>query len=124
VAKCINRNDIPGDIDQCWLWLNNHLPGMKSIHIVGVVAICWSIWKARNKMCLENILIKSPNEILCHAYALMTYWAGLSKKELKDLLQDGAKLLMKAACAKLGSGRDEYAEDEDKERDRQQEDGA
>jgi hypothetical protein len=50
--------------------------------------------------------------------------AGLSKKELKDLLQDGAKLLMKAACAKLGSGRDDCDEDDDEEGEWQQEDGA
>jgi hypothetical protein len=51
----------------------------------------------------------------------MTHWAGLSKKELQDLVQEGAKLLMKAACAKLGNGDEDRDEDDDEERDRQHE---
>jgi hypothetical protein len=34
-------------------------------------------------MCFENILNKSPNEIICHASALMISWTGLSKRELQ-----------------------------------------
>jgi hypothetical protein len=120
VAKSINRKDIPSDIDHCWLWLKNIYRGW-TLYITGVSAICRAIWKARNKMCFENALIKSPNEILCHACALMTHWAGISKKELQDLLQEGAKLLMKAACVKLGNGDDNCDEDDDEERERQRE---
>ncbi|ONM51760.1 E3 ubiquitin protein ligase DRIP2 [Zea mays] len=47
--------------------------------------------------------------------------ARLSKKELQDLVQEGAKLLMKAACAKLGNGDEDRDEDDDEERDRQHE---
>lgn len=46
-------------------------------------------------------MIKSPYEILCNPCALIKMWAGLSKKELCDLLQEGAKLLMKVVSSKL-----------------------
>lgn len=43
------------------------------------------------------MLVNSPNEIVCHAGSLVSSWAGLiSKKELQDLLQEGAKMLVRA----------------------------
>jgi hypothetical protein len=63
---------------QCWVRLLNLAPEIEKIHLVGVAAICWAIWKARNKACFKEILIKSPRDIICHACALMSYWAGLS----------------------------------------------
>jgi hypothetical protein len=56
------------------------------MHVVLISAICWANWKAINKICFDKILIKSPNEIICHIGALISSWAGLSKKELQDLL--------------------------------------
>ena len=50
-------------------------------------------------MCFDEILIKSPNEIICHIGALISSWAGLSKKELQDLLQEGAGLLVGATSS-------------------------
>jgi hypothetical protein len=44
----------------------------KATHIVLIVAIYWAIWKAINKMCFEKILIKCPNEIICHACTLIS----------------------------------------------------
>lgn len=54
VAKCLNTKFIPCNIDQCWLWLSKNLPGDREIYIVGVVAICWVMWKARNKVCFKK----------------------------------------------------------------------
>jgi hypothetical protein len=55
-------------------------------------------------MCFEKILIKSPNEIICHVCALISSWTGLNKQDLQDLLQ-GAKLLVRAVSGRqiLGS---------------------
>lgn len=44
----------------CWFWLSENLPNTKEIYVVGVSAIYWALWKARNNKCFENILIKSP----------------------------------------------------------------
>jgi hypothetical protein len=70
-AKCLNTNYIRGNIDQCFVWLHCHLKIDKITHVVLIYAICWATWKARNKMCFDEILVKSPNEIICHIGALI-----------------------------------------------------
>ena len=50
--------------------------------------------KRETKCDFDNVLINSPLEIICYASALMNYYACLSKKELQDLTQDVAKLLV------------------------------
>lgn len=49
------------------------------------------------------MLVKSPNEIISHAGLLIFSWAGLGKKELQDLLQEGAKLLVRATNTRGGN---------------------
>jgi hypothetical protein len=44
---------------RCWFWLSENLPNAKEIYVVGVLAIYWALWKARNNKCFENSLIKS-----------------------------------------------------------------
>jgi hypothetical protein len=75
---------------------------IEDIHVIGVAVICWAIWKAPNNTCFENVLIRSRRDIVCHSCALLTYLAGLSKREFQDLIQEGAKLLVRAASVKLG----------------------
>jgi hypothetical protein len=66
-------------------------------------------------MCFENVLIKSSSEIMCYGSALMFCWAGLSKKERYDLIQEGAKLLVRAASIKLDAPADDQVDEEDDE---------
>ena len=73
------------------------LPDGQSVHHFGFAAICWAVWKNRNKAVFERVLIKHPSEILIHACALMTYWAGLYNKEFQGKLLEGVKTLL--ACA-------------------------
>ena len=91
VAQCFGANDIPVNIDQCWLclnkWLPQWLPQQREVHVWGVAAICWAMWKARNKACFDKKLIKKPVEIVCHAGALMKFeqaflqrWTGGSRR--------------------------------------------
>jgi len=39
-------------------WLNRNLL------IVGVAAICWSLWKTRNQACFQNKIISDPNAVI------------------------------------------------------------
>lgn len=50
---------------------------------MGIAAIYWAIWKSRNKACFNGKLLKNPSEIICHASALMRFWAGLQRDEDK-----------------------------------------
>lgn len=67
----------------------------KKIHALGIAAICWAIWKARNRACFEGDLIKNPVEILCHACAFTRFWAGLYAKDDKEILIKSVNAMLK-----------------------------
>ena len=71
----------------------------------GLAAICWAIWKARNKACFEKKLIKHPAETMCHACALMSYWAGLYGAEFQARMAERIGMLLSTACRILISQR-------------------
>ena len=55
-----------------------HSPGRgSSLLLWPCSAICWEIWKCRNRACFDKKVIKNPAEIVVHVCALMSYWAGL-----------------------------------------------
>ena len=87
VARCIGAADIPGNLNQCWSWLEKWLPLDKKFHVCGTAAICWAIWKARNNACFNNKIIKNPLEIICHVGALMKFWAGLYAEVDKEAMK-------------------------------------
>jgi hypothetical protein len=77
VAKCFNSDYVPNNLEQCWMWLNCNLYDAKEIGIIGAVAICWALWKARNKACFENTVINSPVEFflscMCVNYDMIRF---------------------------------------------------
>jgi hypothetical protein len=54
---------------------------------------------------------KSPNEIIYRACALISVWAGIMKKELQDLLQEEAKLLVWAVSGRQIVGPDDEVDE-------------
>lgn len=66
-------------------------------HPLGVAAICWAIWKSRNKAVFENKAVKSPLEIICYACALMIFWSGLFAEDEKEQLIEGANTMLRVA---------------------------
>jgi len=85
------------NLQQCWRWCEIWLPFGKKFHPWGIGAICWAIWKCRNKASFEKKLITSSVEIICHACALMIYWAGLYSEMDQEQLVEGANLMLKVA---------------------------
>jgi hypothetical protein len=63
----------------------------------GLAAVCWSIWKIRNKACFEKIMIKNPIDILCLACANMKYLVRLFKTEFQEQLAAGMSAILSAA---------------------------
>jgi hypothetical protein len=97
VAKCFSANNIPCNLQQCWFWCEKWLPFGKKFHPWGVGAICWAIWKSRNKAYFEKKLVKNPLEIICHACVLMKFWSGLSAEMDQDQLVEGANTMLRVA---------------------------
>jgi hypothetical protein len=69
----------------------------------GLPAICWSIWKTRNKACFEKIMLKNPIEILCFACTNMKYWAGLFKIDFQEQLAAEISAILSAAYRVMGN---------------------
>jgi hypothetical protein len=53
------------------------------MYMVDLGAICWAIWKVRNRMCFEKKQIKNPIEIMFSVCAFLRYWAGLQDEETR-----------------------------------------
>ncbi|PNT75212.1 hypothetical protein BRADI_1g28723v3 [Brachypodium distachyon] len=68
-----------------------------SNEVVGLAAICWAIWKLRNRACFEKKLIRSPAEIICLACAFMKYWPWLQSNGDEARLRAGAEALQAEA---------------------------
>lgn len=97
VAICIGADNIPVSLNQCWAWCGRWLPHGKKFLLWGVSAICWAIWKARNRACFDGKIIRNPIEIICHAGALMRFWTGLFLEMDRAMLIDGANTMLKVA---------------------------
>ena len=87
----------PTSFGQFWIWIQNVMKEKKKFHMVGLSAICWAIWLARNKFPFEGKLTQSPTEIICSASSFISYWAGLQKESDKECLETGAEILKMAA---------------------------
>jgi hypothetical protein len=88
-------------MNQCWDWCEKWLSFGKKLHTLGIAAVCWAIWKARNKLCFEGKLILNPISIVCHACALMSYWAGLYAGMDREALEEGVNTMLRIATGLL-----------------------
>ncbi|RCV39865.1 hypothetical protein SETIT_9G004500v2 [Setaria italica] len=66
----------PSSHDQFWVWVTSTIPRFQHFHMVGLLAICWALWNARNRVCFKGKMTRSPTEIICSASSFLTYWAG------------------------------------------------
>lgn len=95
VAHAIGACDVPNSITNAGDGLRNGYLKARS------AAFCWATWKARNKACSEGKLLRNPVEIVCHACALIHFWAGLFAGEDKDVMIDGVNAMLKIAVKLL-----------------------
>lgn len=105
VACSIGANDLPNSLSQYWAWCEKWIPTSIQLHAFVLAGMCWATWKARNKACFENKLIKHPAEIVCHACSLLIFWAGLHKEELQSQIKEGVGALLALACQMLSTQR-------------------
>jgi hypothetical protein len=101
----------PASFSQFWEWVLRYMPANNKIHVAGLTAVCWAIWKTRNAVCFEEKSLKSPTEIVCLASSFIMYWAGLHREGERLDLEAGAKAL-KATALHFHSRRDSGVEDD------------
>lgn len=97
IATWLGATNIPTSFDQSWKWCGRWIPNGKQFYAIGVAAVCWSIWKMRNKICFDGKILHNPLEIVSHVCALMKFWAILQKEVDKEVLIKGVDTMFKIA---------------------------
>jgi hypothetical protein len=103
VARSIGASTRHGSFAQYFWWIPQFLPVSRNVQIVRVAAICWAIWKMRNRACFEGKLIQTPVELICFAVVFMKYWAGLNVQADSDALRQGADALQQTVLSSVRS---------------------
>jgi hypothetical protein len=99
VGKLIGARTRPGSFTQFFWWIPRFIPASRNTQIAGLAAICWAIWKLRNRACFDHKLIKDPVELISYSTVFMKYWAGLHGEKDAEDLRLGADGLLKLASA-------------------------
>lgn len=89
VGVVLGTDLCPNNTWQFYVWCNMFLPNGARFYTVGLAAVTWAIWLARNKATFEKQLIKSPSEIVFSACSFLLYWAGLQPVEEAARLRQG-----------------------------------
>ncbi|TVU01395.1 hypothetical protein EJB05_53164, partial [Eragrostis curvula] len=95
IAHCFGADTRPSSMVQHKDWIKMVLPGGDKVYTEGLAAVCWAIWKSRNKACFDKIMIKHPCDIVFYICSFLRYWAGLYSAEMNEVIQAGAKTMMK-----------------------------
>jgi hypothetical protein len=66
--------------------------------MVGLAAVCWSIWTIRNKITFEEHVLRSPVEAVIIICSFLLYCEGSHVGDGKCNLADGARKMMKTAA--------------------------
>jgi hypothetical protein len=90
----LGATNIPNNVPQYKIWIRTFLLGEKAVHHFGFSAICWAIWKARNKAIFDRKLIRHPAEIIMHACSFMSYWAGLYHEGDSQEIVEGVGIML------------------------------
>lgn len=48
IFMCLELNVVPTLSSNFFIWANVYIPNRKKNHIVGLAAVCWALWDARN----------------------------------------------------------------------------
>jgi hypothetical protein len=99
VAYVVGADCRPCSLDQFWVWAKQFLPRGGKFWYEGLSAICWALWRMRNKIHFEQKIVRSPTEIICLASSFISYWAELQLEEDKKKLDAGAEALRETALS-------------------------
>jgi hypothetical protein len=87
IALCFQQNNMPSNYEQFWAWIPKALPGGDHVYMIGLSAICWATWKARNVACFEKKMLKSPFDIIflhVHSFDIGQISTQVTHKELSS----------------------------------------
>jgi hypothetical protein len=97
IAMVVGADCRPTSFAQFWLWAQKYMANGSIFHMVGLAAVVWAIWRARNNICFEKKFIRSPTEIICSALSFILFWAELQGADNRAILEAGAEVLRSRA---------------------------
>jgi hypothetical protein len=103
VSIFFGQADRPSSYEQFWPWIKKVLPGGDHVFMLGLAAICWAIWKGRNRTCFEKKKpIRDPCDIIVSSCSFMMYWAGLYSEETQVVIRSGVETMLHMTFRILG----------------------
>uniref|UniRef100_A0A8I7B2L2 Uncharacterized protein n=1 Tax=Hordeum vulgare subsp. vulgare TaxID=112509 RepID=A0A8I7B2L2_HORVV len=101
VGSMLGTEYVPNSMWQYYAWINSFLPSCPEAYTIGLAAICWAIWLARNRATFDRKWINNSFEIVFTACAFILYWTGLQKLEMAEVMKKGAEVLKTNASQML-----------------------
>jgi hypothetical protein len=91
VSAFLGAKTRPFCFTQYFWWIPSLLPGGPNMHVVTVAALCWDIWKTRNRAFFGGKMIKSPVDMICYMCAFLRYWSGLQEPSVREDMVEGVQ---------------------------------
>lgn len=96
----------PADIHQLMTkWIGGFGRRTRKLILVGLIAVVWNIWIARNSACFKQKWPSEPVQVIFDICRCIELWAKMRKEADQDLLVKGAKVLSQVAIEVFGAGR-------------------
>jgi hypothetical protein len=70
--------------------------------LFGLEAVCWALWKVRNKMAIEKVMIKSPRVLIFNIISLMQQWKEMLPEREKEWVANAMCRLKRRMCRTRG----------------------
>jgi hypothetical protein len=72
VRDALGWERYPCSLDEFLIgWVNEKSAKLSRLMYFGLGAVCWPLWKVRNKMAIEKKIVKSPCVLIFNVIALM-----------------------------------------------------
>jgi hypothetical protein len=101
VGVAVGAQNRPVSFAQYFWWMPKYSTVIRNVQIAGLAAICWAIWKARNKSCFKKVFPKNHVELIYHVVVFMKYWAGSHVAAEASQLNQGADALLELAAGDI-----------------------
>jgi hypothetical protein len=78
-------------------WLISFSSKQRNLVLIGLAAICWSLWISRNDLVFQKSQYKSILHVIFRGTICIRSWFVLSKQDGRIILKDGCRTLEAAA---------------------------
>jgi hypothetical protein len=93
----------PFYLDDFWVhWVGSHPSKNIKLFLFGLGAVCWALWRVRNKMGIEKELVRSPKVMIFNIISSKQQCGVLLPEEEQKMVQEATKRLQR----KMGHARE------------------